>query len=219
VKIEIRKSILRSNDEKAQKNARLFESEKLAVINVMGSPGAGKTSFILKLAKVLGKKYTFGVIEADVASRIDADKISSAGIPVFQINTDGGCHLEASMIPSALKKLEIKGPGFLLIENIGNLICPSEFDLGEALRIVISSVPEGHDKPAKYPGIFSSADAVILNKIDLLPYLDFDREFFVNSIKAVNDEVPVFEVSSKTGRSIRLFSSWVEKISKKWIER
>ncbi|HRR91314.1 MAG TPA: hydrogenase nickel incorporation protein HypB, partial [bacterium] len=147
------------------------------------------------------------VIEGDVASSIDSEKVARFNIPVVQINTGGNCHLDASMIREAIKKLSLEGIRYLFIENIGNLICPASFDLGEHIRIVISSVPEGDDKPYKYPGLFSTVDAVILNKIDLLPYVDFNIEYFKNGITAINKKAKIFPVSCKTDEGI---DSWVE---------
>lgn len=215
MKIEIQKAILRENDDEAKRNAEFFKKLGLTVVNVMASPGAGKTTLILQLAKALRNDFKFGVIEGDLASRVDADKVAAAGIPVVQINTDGGCHLDAPMIAKAMGDLKLKGPGFLFIENIGNLICPTEFDLGENLRMVISSFPEGHDKPLKYPGIFASADLIVINKIDLQPHLDFDMGGFTTGIRLVNEEAPIFEVSGKTGSGLSHLVDWLKKAAGK----
>jgi len=205
MKIEIVKNILEANDQVALLNRETFNNLNVFTVNVMASPGAGKTSLILETIPRLNSSVA--VIEGDVASSIDSEKVARFNIPVVQINTGGNCHLDASMIREAIKKLSLEGIRYLFIENIGNLICPASFDLGEHIRIVISSVPEGDDKPYKYPGLFSTVDAVILNKIDLLPYVDFNIEYFKNGITAINKKAKIFPVSWKTDEGI---DSWVE---------
>lgn len=174
----------------------------------MASPGAGKTSFILETIPRLDAPSA--VIEGDIASSIDSERIAEFGIPVVQINTGGNCHLEATMTREAVKKLSLDGVRYLFIENVGNLICPASFDLGEHIRIAISSVPEGDDKPYKYPGIFSSVDAVILNKIDLMPYVDFDLERFKKGIIAINRDAKIFLISCKTKEGIEALVEWLK---------
>jgi len=215
MKIDIRKAILRSNDEQAEKNAKYFQDNELVVINVMASPGAGKTSIILALAEAFPRDCFFGVIEGDVASRVDADRVASQGIPVVQINTDGGCHLDAKMIEDAMPKLNVRRKGFIFIENIGNLICPSEFDLGETIRLVVASLPEGDDKPLKYPGIFTLADGIVINKTDLQSVMDFKKEAFLSGVRAVNDEAKIFEVSCRNKEGIKELASWLSSLSEK----
>ena len=205
MKIEIVKNILEANDQVALLNRETFNNLNVFTVNVMASPGAGKTSLILETIPRLNSSVA--VIEGDVASSIDSEKVARFNIPVVQINTGGNCHLDASMIRESIKKLSLEGIRYLFIENIGNLICPASFDLGEHIRIVISSVPEGDDKPYKYPGLFSTVDAVILNKIDLLPYVDFNIEYFKNGITAINKKAKIFPVSCKTDEGI---DSWVE---------
>ncbi len=203
MKIDVNKSILEPNDRLALENKKRLEAKGLIAVNVMASPGAGKTSLILKLLAGLPKTLKAGVIEGDVASSIDTKKIKAAGWPAVQINTGGGCHLDAIMVAGALEKLKLEGPGVIFIENIGNLICPVEFALGEALRLVVASVPEGDDKPIKYPGIFADADLVVLNKSDLKPHVEFSLEKFLAGVKLVNQKAPVFEVSCKSGADLK----------------
>lgn len=196
--IPVRKAVLAHNDAEAAENAKLFEGRRVRVVNVMASPGAGKTSLILALAKRLPAGIQPLVIEGDVASSIDTEKVAAAGIPVCQINTDGDCHLDAVSVRKAFEALPVVPEhGLLFIENIGNLICPAEFDLGEDIRLVIASVPEGDDKPRKYPAIFALADAIVLNKTDLAGYVEFDRTRFEAGVRAVNDHAPIFDVSCR----------------------
>lgn len=212
MKIEIRKAVLAHNDEDARENARWFSDRRLTAVNVMASPGAGKTSLILALARRLPAGVVPQVIEADCASSIDAEKVSAAGIAVIQINTEGGCHLEAGQVREAANRLpRLDETGLLFIENIGNLICPAAFDLGEAVRLVIASVPEGHDKPVKYPDIFALADVVVLNKTDVMPHFDFDRQAFLAGVRAVNDHAPVIDVSCRSGDGLDVLLSWLLK--------
>jgi hydrogenase nickel incorporation protein HypB len=175
----------------------------------MASPGAGKTSLILATAARLPRDVPAGVIEGDLASRIDADKVAARGIPVTQINTGGGCHLDAPMVRSALDQLPLSDIRLLFIENVGNLVCPAEFDLGAHLAVVVASVPEGHDKPYKYPGMFARADAVILNKADVLPAFEFDLAYFQQGVRQVNPEAPVFVLSCRAGDGCDAWLDWL----------
>jgi len=208
--IPIVKDILSANDAIAAENRRQFDERGILVVNVMASPGAGKTSLILRTIAALGDQVRVGVIEGDVASRIDADKVAAAGVPVVQINTGGGCHLDAPMVRQALAELPLDEIDLLLIENVGNLICPAGFALGEHLNVVIASVPEGDDKPHKYPGMFLKADAVVVNKIDLLPYLPFDLDAFREVVSGLNPQARFFRVSCTTGEGIAEWASWLE---------
>ncbi|MGD2205134.1 MAG: hydrogenase nickel incorporation protein HypB [Anaerolineae bacterium] len=207
--IAVVEEILSANDQIAGINHRLFDHHGVLAVNVMASPGAGKTSLILRTIEALQGRLRVGVIEGDIASRVDADKVAETGAPVVQINTGGGCHLDAPQIQNAMGELPLDEIDLLFIENVGNLVCPSGWDLGEHLRVVISSVPEGHDKPIKYPGIFVKADALLLNKTDLAPYLDFDAEAFRTAIRAVNADAPLFELSCKTGQGIAAWLEWL----------
>jgi hydrogenase nickel incorporation protein HypB len=209
MEIKVMKNILEANDKLAEENRALFNKRGITAVNVMASPGSGKTSIILKIIAGLGKEIGIGVIEGDIASSIDADTIDKLGIPVIQINTGGGCHLDANMIQAAVKDLAIKDNSLLFIENVGNLVCPSAFDIGETLKMVIASVPEGHDKPFKYTSMFETADVIVLNKMDLMPYIDFDKENFYKGIKALNSNAPVFEISCRTGAGVDEFLQWL----------
>ena len=209
MKIEVLKNITSANDAIAAGNKQILDKNKTIALNIMASPGAGKTSFILQTIDHLKNNIKIAVIEGDVASKIDADKIDAEGIPVIQINVGGSCSLEAQMITPALEKLPLQNADLLFIENVGNLICPAEFALGEHKKVVISSIPEGDDKPAKYPLMFTEADVVIINKLDLLPYVEFDLASFRKAIEGLNPEVKIFEVSCKTGEGINDWCSWI----------
>jgi hydrogenase nickel incorporation protein HypB len=211
-KIEVIQNILEANDTIANRNRQLLNEHKVFCINIMSAPGAGKTSFILQTIIMLKGKLNIGVIEGDVASTVDAEKVQSEAKAVVQINTRNmpeSCSLMAAMIESALKSIPLDNLDLILIENVGNLICPSEFTLGEHKRVVISSLPEGEDKPIKYPLIFIDADAVIVNKMDLLPYVDFDIAAFRRSIEGLNPKAQIFQLSCKTGEGIEEWRSWV----------
>ena len=211
-KIEVIQNILEANETIANRNQKLLNENKVFCINIMSAPGAGKTSLILKTMKLLKDKLNIGIIEGDVASTVDAEKVQSEAKAVVQINTRNmpeSCSLMAAMIESALKSMPLDNIDLILIENVGNLICPSEFTLGEHKRVVISSVPEGEDKPIKYPLIFIDADAVIVNKMDLLPHVDFDMTAFRRSIEGLNPKVEISQVSCKTGEGVEKWCSWV----------
>jgi hydrogenase nickel incorporation protein HypB len=201
--------ILGANDLIALENRSLLDEHKILAINVMASPGAGKTSVILRSIEALRGRLRAGVIEGDVAGHVDADKVAETGTPVVQINTGGGCHLDAPQVQSALKQLPLDEIDLLFIENVGNLICPTGFALGEHVNMMIANVPEGHDKPIKYPGMFAAVDAIILNKIDLMPYIDFDLAAFRTAVRALNAAAPLFEVSCKTVEGIEDWAEWL----------
>lgn len=209
MEIKVVKDILSANDELAEKNRKLLEGNKVFAVNLMSSPGAGKTSLILQTIKDLKGKARVGVIEGDVSSSVDAETVAKQGVPVIQINTDGGCHLDANMIADAMNKLPLKDIDLLFIENVGNLICPAEFLLGAHVKVVISSISEGHDKPVKYPLMFHIADAVLVNKVDLAPYLNFDNDAFTGTVKAYNEGVQIFPISCTTGQGIEQWTAWL----------
>lgn len=209
MKIPVVKEILSANDQVAADNRSMFEELGVFVVNFMASPGAGKTSLLLAMAERLPKTLHPSVIEGDIASRIDADKIAAHGIPVVQINTGGSCHLDAPMIRTAMAQLPLKDMDLLFIENVGNLVCPADFALGANLSVVVASAPEGHDKPYKYPSMFAKADAVLLNKSDLLAVFDFDVEYFRRGVEMVNPGVPFFPVSCKTGEGLNDYMAWL----------
>jgi hydrogenase nickel incorporation protein HypB len=222
-KIEVIQNILEANETIASRNQQLLGKHKVFAINIMSAPGAGKTSLILQTLTRLKGRLNISVIEGDVASTVDAEKVQSHAKTVVQINTRNmpeSCSLMAAMIESALKDMPLDNIDLILIENVGNLICPSEFTLGEHKRVVISSLPEGDDKPIKYPLIFIDANAVIINKMDLLPHVDFDIAAFRRSIAGLNPKVEVFQVSCKTGEGIERWCSWIlEQVKTKAIEQ
>lgn len=208
-RVEVLKSITSANDAIAAQNRQIFDERGILAINLMSSPGAGKTSLILRSIEHLRDTLKLAVIEGDVASKIDADKIDKQGIPVVQINTGGGCSLEAHMVATALKKLPLGNVEVLFIENVGNLICPAGFALGEHKKVVIASIPEGDDKPMKYPVMFTEADTLIINKIDLLPHFEFNLVNFRKVVKGLNPRVRIFEVSCKTGTGLDDWRDWI----------
>ncbi len=209
MEIKVLKNILNANDQRAQENRGLFERNRMVALNVTASPGAGKTSLIMATIKALRDEFRIGVIEGDVSSAIDAETIGTVGIPVVQINTNGACHLDATMISNAVQSLPIDELDLLIVENVGNLICPASFALGEHKNILVASVPEGHDKPYKYPLMFSKSDAVVLNKIDLAPYVDFDRDQFIEAVNGLHADARIFELSCKTGEGLSEWNSWI----------
>ena len=213
--IGVAEQILSVNDQIAQQVRTLLDGQGLFGLNLMGSPGAGKTSVILATAAALEGRLKLTVIEGDIASRVDADKVAAAGVPVHQINTGGMCHLDAPMVREALTQLDTADADLLFIENVGNLVCPNEFALGTHRQVLIASVPEGDDKPYKYPAMFQDTDAVVLNKMDLLPYIDFDMEAYRRLLLALNPDVAVFPLSCKTGKGIELWADWLAQESGK----
>lgn len=209
-KIPVVKEILSANDQVAAENRQIFDRAGVFAVNLMASPGAGKTSLILATAERLPVGLRPGVIEGDVASRIDADTIAARGIPVVQINTGGACHLDAPMVRSAFPHIPLEDIDILFIENVGNLICPANFALGVHLNVVVASVPEGHDKPYKYPGMFTLTDAVVLNKADLIEVFEFDVDYFTRGVRMLNENAPIFVLSCKTGEGVDAWVTWLE---------
>jgi len=201
--------ILSTNDQLAEENVRRFDRFGVTVVNIMAAPGGGKTSLILRTIEALRGRVRIGVIEGDVASQVDSERVAATGVPVVQINTGGQCHLDANLIRRALDRLALEEIDLLLIENVGNLICPVAFRLGEHRRVAITSVAEGDDKPYKYPAIFHSVDAVVINKLDLLPHLDFDLAAFRQLVLALNPNVALFDVSCKTGQGVGEWVAWL----------
>jgi hydrogenase nickel incorporation protein HypB len=201
--------ILKANDRLAAENRARFDEAGVRVVNVMGSPGAGKTSVILGLIGRLPEPVREAVIEGDVAGRLDAEAVAAQGIPVVQINTGGGCHLDASMVGSALTHLDLPALDLVYIENVGNLICPANHRLGADLNLVVGSVPEGADKPYKYPSMFAAAAAVVLNKWDVADVFGFDDTAYERGIRMVNADAPVFRVSCRTGEGLDALAGWL----------
>jgi hydrogenase nickel incorporation protein HypB len=210
MKIPVVKEILSANDQVATENRATFDQAGVFVLNLMASPGAGKTSLILATVARLPEDIRPGVIEGDLASTIDADTIAAQDIPVVQINTGGNCHLDAPMIRTALNDLPLNEINLLFIENVGNLVCPANFALGADLAVVVASVPEGHDKPYKYPGMFAGADVVVLNKADMLEVFEFDVEYFKRGLEMLNPGVPLFVVSCRTGAGMGDWVRWLK---------
>ncbi len=209
MEIKVLKDILSANEGIAERNRQLLDSKGVFAVNLMSSPGAGKTSLILETIRRLKEKTRVGVIEGDISSSLDAEAIGKEGVPVIQINTGGECHLDANMLSSALSNMPLQDIELLLIENVGNLVCPAEFTLGEHKKVLISSIPEGDDKPFKYPLMFNIANAVLINKIDLLPYLKFDTQGFSQAVRGINEKVEIFQASCTTGQGIQEWVSWL----------
>jgi hydrogenase nickel incorporation protein HypB len=209
VRVDIAKGILEKNDTLAEGNRELFAKNGVFVVDLMASPGAGKTSTILATIAALRERYSIAVIEGDIASRVDAEKIAAQGIPAVQINTGGACHLESDMIRRAVDTLDLSEIDLLIIENVGNLVCPTDFDLGEHAKIMILSVPEGHDKPYKYPGIFQISEAVILNKYDTVSVFDFDEAEFRGVVHDLNPNAPIFAISATKGEGVDAWVEWL----------
>lgn len=209
-RVEIVKRIMDANDRLAQNNQAILDQHHVYGINLMASPGAGKTSFILETIKRLPAGIKLGVIEGDTAPvTIDADKIVAAGMPAVQINTGGDCHLDANMIEMALAELPLEDLDLIIVENVGNLICPAAFQLGTHANVLIASVPEGDDKPYKYPNIYRGLDVLIINKIDLAPYIDFRMDYFQQGVELLNPGLKTFALSAKTGEGFDAWIAWL----------
>lgn len=208
--IEVEQNILQFNDVAAARNKGYFEAKNILTFNLVSSPGSGKTTFLEKTLTDLKKDIDFYVIEGDQQTLNDANRIDAIKVPVVQVNTGKGCHLESDMVYDAVKKLEIKDHSILMIENVGNLVCPAMFDLGEDHRIVIISTTEGDDKPLKYPDMFEGSDVCIINKTDLLPYLQFDIEKAKDYAKRANPNLIFFEVSATTGEGMNTWYNWLK---------
>ncbi|MFO7657184.1 MAG: hydrogenase nickel incorporation protein HypB [Bacteroidales bacterium] len=207
--IEVEKDALYHNNLLAERNRGFFEAKNIVALNLVSSPGAGKTLLLEKTVLSLQVKRKITVIEGDQQTTRDADRINAAGIPVIQVNTGSGCHLDASMVHAALKELKPPDNSILMIENVGNLVCPAMFDLGESARVVIISVTEGEDKPLKYPFMFQSSHICIINKTDLLPHLEFNLdELKANALK-INHHLQFFEISLKTGHGLNKWTDWL----------
>lgn len=210
-RIPIVENILSANDRIAQRNRAMLDELGVFGINIMASPGAGKTSFILKMLEALKGRLKFGVIEGDLASSIDAEKAMAAGLPAVQINTGGECHLDAVMLADALPALPLQELDLVMVENVGNLVCPANFQIGTHLNVLIASIPEGDDKPYKYPGMYRGMQVLIINKIDLLPYVPFNMDYFKKGVEVLNTGVEAFAVSCKTGENMDAWVDWLVK--------
>jgi hydrogenase nickel incorporation protein HypB len=210
MKVTVLQNIMNANDQLAVENQKLLDKHKILSINIMSSPGAGKTTLLLETIRRLKAKVRIGVIEADIASTIDADKISQEGVPAIQINTGGQCHIDANMVKSALDRLPLKDLDLIFVENVGNLICPADFKIGTHLNVMLLSVPEGHDKPYKYPLIFTTSQAVIISKMDYLPLSDFNMKIFKEVVTGLNPEAAIIPMSARNGDGIPEWIKWLE---------
>ena len=210
--IPIIENIMTANDQIAIRNRTRLDDAKVFAVNIMASPGAGKTSIIEATIRALHGQFRIAVIEGDIATSIDSERVKKLGVEAVQINTGGGCHLEAGMIQDALEQLDLNTLDLLLVENVGNLVCPSAWKLNTHKNILIASVPEGDDKPYKYPAMYRGVDALILNKIDLLPYIDFDMDYFKQGVMLLNEQLhtqSIFDVSCRTGDGIINWLAWL----------
>ena len=208
--IKIEQDILSKNDANARDNRRAFVAGRVFALNIVSSPGSGKTSLLVKTIEALEGRLPVAVIEGDQQTSNDAERIRAAGAPAIQINTGKGCHLDAHMVGHALETLKPAPGSALFIENVGNLVCPAAFDLGEARRVVVLSTTEGEDKPVKYPDMFATADLMLLNKADLLPHLDFDVGLCLANALRINPNLQTLVVSAKTGEGVAAFAAWIE---------
>jgi hydrogenase nickel incorporation protein HypB len=208
--IEVKEGIFSENDRVAGELKRKLTRRKIFLMNLMASPGAGKTSLIIRTLEALKDTYSTGVIEADIDSMVDAQKVATLGVKTVQLKTRGLCHLDATMVTEGLEAIGMDGLDLIIIENVGNLVCPAEFDTGAALNAMILSVPEGDDKPLKYPLMFEKCDLLLINKVDLLPYTDFDIERFRQRVLDINPHITMFEVSGKTGQGIEDWIGWLK---------
>jgi hydrogenase nickel incorporation protein HypB len=211
LKVKVLQSVLGANDAIAVRNRELLDRHKVLAIDVMSSPGAGKTTLIIETLRQLKKKLRLAVVEGDIASTIDSDRVKKEGVEVLQINVGAECSLDANMVSQGLANLPLERLDLVFIENVGNLICPAEFALGEHLRVVVLSLPEGDDKPDKYPLMFTKCDCVVINKMDLKPYLEYDLEKVKLKVRGLNPGVKFFETSCKSGEGVKEWCAWLAK--------
>jgi hydrogenase nickel incorporation protein HypB len=211
MEIQVLEGVFDANEIIARKNRALLDERGAFMLNLMASPGAGKTSFIMKTLEGVAGDLTCAVIEGDIAGKVDSEKIAATGVQAIQINTGGSCHLEAKQVNRALEHLDLQGVDLVIVENVGNLVCPAEFKLGEDLKVMILSVAEGHDKPLKYPLMFSESDVLIVNKMDLIPHTDFDIEALEETVLKMNPSVTIFRISCRTGEGLQEWDQWLKK--------
>jgi len=209
MKVKVVTRILEANDRIAEENRKRFQDAGVYVVNLMGAPGAGKTTLLERTIQALKPHLKIGVIEGDIVGSDDAERIGALDVPVVQINTGGACHLDANMISEVLKELPLSDLDMLIIENVGNLVCPAEFKVGEHMKMMVLSIAEGHDKPLKYPLMFQESSALVLNKIDLLPYMNTNMDKVWNDSRALNPKLKIFEVSCATGKGIDEWAQWL----------
>lgn len=209
-KIPVVENIMSANDRLALENRNTLDAHSIFAINMMASPGAGKTSLIEQTVPALAAKYNVAVVDGDLASNIDADRAAAAGAMAVQINTGGGCHLDAVMLKNALEQLDLDKVDILIVENVGNLVCPAGFQLGTHKSVLVASVPEGDDKPYKYPTMYRGVDTLVVNKIDLLPYIKFNMDYFKDGVKLLNPDVVSFPISCVTEEGVADWLAWIE---------
>jgi len=212
MKINVVSRILEANDKLAAENRSILDSTRTYSINLMSAPGAGKTTLLTRTIKAIGGAMRLGVIEGDIQGTYDAEAIGALDVPVIQINTGGACHLDASMINDAMKEIPLADIDLLFIENVGNLVCPAEFNVGEHIKVMLLSLTEGHDKPLKYPLMFQESSALVINKLDLAPYVDADPEKIKADALSLNPALRIFEVSCKTGQGIPEWADWLKEL-------
>ena len=216
--IEIKENVFADNDAQAERLRKELKSQKTFLLNLMSSPGSGKTTTLLKTVESLKERLRIGVMEADIDSAVDAETMARTGGRTIQLHTGGMCHLDAGMTKQGLQELSIEDLDLAILENVGNLVCPAEFDTGAVKNVMILSVPEGHDKPLKYPLIFTVCDALIINKIDVLPYFDFDMEKVKEYALMRNPKLKIFPISAKTGEGVEAWTEWLHQTVTEWIE-
>ncbi len=209
MEIEVLEGVFDANEIIARENRALLDKKGAFMVNLMASPGAGKTSFIMKTLEGVKETLECAVIEGDIAGKVDSERIAEAGVQAIQINTGGSCHLEAKQVNTALGRLELDGVDLVIVENVGNLVCPAEFKIGEDIKVMILSVAEGHDKPLKYPLMFSESHVLIVNKIDLIPYTDFDIDALEETVRRMNPEIDIFRMSCRTGEGVAGWIDWL----------
>lgn len=209
IRVPVVEEILSANDQLALANRELLDANRVFGVNIMSSPGSGKTSTIVATQERLKDRLRLGMVDGDIATTIDADRAAEAGMQAVQINTGGNCHLDAVMVSQGIRALKLEDLDLMIIENVGNLICPSSFKLGTHISVLIASVPEGADKPYKYPPMYRGVDAVIINKIDVLPYFDFDMDYFIKGVEMLNPGVKSFPISNKTGEGLDAWADWL----------
>lgn len=209
MQIDMKQPILDKNDRLAQENRALFAEKRVFVLDLLASPGSGKTSTILATIEALRDEFNIAVIEGDIASDVDAKRIGAQGIAAVQINTGGACHLESDMIRRAVDALDLDNLDLIIVENVGNLVCPTDFDLGEGAKVMILSVPEGDDKPLKYPGVFQASEAIILNKVDTMSVFNFDEKAFRDEVAQLNPKAPIFPIAATKGEGVDVWANWL----------